>query len=441
MDAEAFAIAKRWCAVAGAGWEVRMQLGRGGTAPVFSLQTPLGERALKIYDAAFSNGDKGIIEERRVAHQVRLGDHDCPQLIKVFNGGRFEDRLVVLMSRAPGKELEKMLQEVPRQKIRSIVDQVARACLFLRGNGLCHRDIKSANIFVTEDFEHVTLLDTSVMRDIDDHVGLGTDHGDQLPVVATARYSPPEYLFRLVDPGPVLWHAVDVYQLGGVLHDLIMRQPLFEIEYQQAKENRYRFAWVVATVDPTVEATDVDQDLIFTARRALDKDWKKRSGLTLEEFLANAENQRVRALDALGISKRSTPNKTQDVVGALQRISEIALSLEPVVLEHLRKQGVTAQHFVDPGVDDRTKRLRFVWPGANQSVSGDIEWGIVVSLRDSSAGRVIEAESDLKSIVAGTQQTASIRLPALADSPQAISRLQEAVGGALGVLAAQLVKV
>ena len=148
---------------------------------------------------------------------------------------------------------------------------MARAAIFLRENGLCHRDIKAANIFVSDDFGHSTLLDISVVRNVTDPIGIGTDHEGQLPVVATARYSPPEYLFRLREPGNDLWHALNVYQLGALLHDLIVREPLFEAEYLKSAENRYRFAWVVAMVDPVVQADDVDRDLILTACRALDK--------------------------------------------------------------------------------------------------------------------------------------------------------------------------
>src|SRR6185503_4141522 len=121
---------------------------------------------------------------------------------------------------------EKRLKFIPRAKIRQIVDQVTQAAIFLRTRGFCHRDIKAANVFISDDFERCTLLDVSVVRAVHDPVGIGTDHEGQLPVVATARYSPPEYLFRLVDPSPELWHALTVYQLGGLLHDLIMREPL-----------------------------------------------------------------------------------------------------------------------------------------------------------------------------------------------------------------------
>src|SRR5690606_14650325 len=99
------------------------------------------------------------------------------------------------------------------------------------------------------------------------------------------------------------------YQLGALLHDLIMREPLFQREYIGCAENRYRFAWVVATAIPDLNATDVDDDLILLARRALDKDWKARSSLRLEDFLADAKSADSRARQLLGFGTgTSRPN-------------------------------------------------------------------------------------------------------------------------------------
>ena len=298
-DVEAFEIAREWCAGRGVGWAVADLAGRGGTAPVFSISSPEGDLALKIYDQEFSRGERGDIEEVRIGQQLALRDHDCPNLIRIFDGGRFRDRLFLLMSRAPGGELEKRLPNVPRNQIRKIVSDIATACVFLRERGICHRDIKSANIFVSDDYQLATLLDLSVTRAVNDPVGIGTDEGGQLPIVATARYSPPEYLFRIVPPSAELWHALDVYQLGGLLHDLIMRQPLFEREYQLSRRNRYRFAWIVATSEPEVVAADVDADLVLLARRALDKNWERRSQLRLEDFIDTPQNRKSLGLQAL----------------------------------------------------------------------------------------------------------------------------------------------
>jgi serine/threonine-protein kinase len=184
-------IARRFCAARGEGWALGRKLGAGGTAPVFEVLTPDGVRALKINDLQFSSGQRGEIEARRIRQQLELAGHACPSLVQVYEGGSFEDRLFLLMSRAEGQELEKRLAEVPRDKIRAIVHQVAEAAIYLRDHDLCHRDIKSANVFVSDDFSRATLLDISVIRNVTDPIGIGTDHDGALPMVATARYSPP----------------------------------------------------------------------------------------------------------------------------------------------------------------------------------------------------------------------------------------------------------
>lgn len=355
-------IAEEWCQSRDNGWTLGDQLGAGGTAPVFEINSPDGQRALKIYDRDFSVGERGGIELKRIEQQIALGGHKCPSLVQIYDGGVFRDRLFLLMSRAPGKELEKCLQFVPRQSIRKIVSQVAEACLFLKSANLCHRDIKAANIFISDDFCQATLLDVSVIRNIHDPVGVGTDHDGQLPVLATARYSPPEYLFRLLEPGPELWHALNIYQLGALLHDLIMREPLFQSEYLRSAENRYRFAWIVATATPKVTADDVDQDLVFLAQRAMDKDWQRRSVLALEEFLADPKVQQEHAFQFLGLVSDPRVFPPSDDTGAtLQHLRDVASGLEQSILQFLRKYGVTAIHEVKAGTTDTSKIISFRW--------------------------------------------------------------------------------
>lgn len=444
-DNEALEIARRWCAGKPDRWQVLNQAGRGGTAPVFTLGTPSGDKALKIYDREFSSGQKGAIERKRIDQQIALGAHACPYVVQVFEGGVFEDRLFVLMSKAPGGELEKRLPDVPRNRIRSILDQITQGVMFLRSKGICHRDIKSANVFISDDYCHATLLDLSVMRDIHDPVGIGTDHDGQLPVVATARYSPPEYLFRLIEPGSELWHALDVYQLGGLLHDLIMKRALFEEEYSRSKENRYRFAWAVATATPTVHADDVDQDLVFIARRALDKNWEKRSKLKLDDFLIDTDKQQSNALAAIGLSitAASAPDTVPTLSDLRSRIREVASGLESRVLEHLKRHGVTATHNNDPGdIGDTSKRLKFVWRpnAATGSLHGDIEFTLYIALHLMSEGAIFKTEAGLRAAINSEPRERQVSLPDVADTSAANDRLGELAENALAALARDLLK-
>jgi serine/threonine-protein kinase len=429
----------------GAGWSVLQQLGEGGTASVFEVASPGGPRALKLYSVAFSAGEKGEIENKRISVQIALKDHDCLSLVQVYDGGKFEDRLFVLMSRAPGKELAKRLQEVPRDKIRRIVDQVARAVLFLQSQDLCHRDIKAENIFVSDDFSEAVLLDVSVIRNIYDPIGVGTDHENQLPVVATARYSPPEYLFRLLAPGPELWHGLSVYQLGGLLHDLIMRQPLFEAEYRETTTNRYRFAWVVATVNPVLEADDVDQDLVFTARRAMDKNWERRSSLRLEDFLADVAVQQMQALRFAGLAGDITPlMSTETLAGRLERLRAIASMLEQAVLERLRRRHVIATHDDIPGLDDTSRRILFRWDpsvsGADPHVTSmDLE--LTLRLVRGPEQYFFTSMIELRARVSGRLRTASLSVPDVADEIGAEAILANHVEASISALAVKLTEV
>lgn len=435
---ESLQIARRWCESKGQGWSVRSSLGEGGTAPVFEVDSPDGPRALKIYDARFSSGKKGEIEYRRIEQQLELKGHDCPYLVQIYEGGKVEGRLFLLMQRAPGTELEKRLKEVPRDKIRQIVDQVARAAIFLRGKGLCHRDIKAANIFVSDDFNHCTLLDISVIRNVTDPIGVGTDHEGQLPIVATARYSPPEYLFRLLGPGNDLWHALNVYQLGALLHDLIMREPLFETEYQKSRENRYRFAWIVATIDPVAQADDVDRDLMLTARRALDKNWRRRSALTLEGFLGDAAVHRTNALQILGVAlDRRSIQETDDLTTRLQRVREVAGDLQNSFTEHLRRNGITAVHDERPGPQDTSRLIAFKWTAPAELAATPPKIELHVELQLLSQGNVhrFALKVRLEVLQAGTTQSVDMALPELADEAEVTRRLLGNVVDAFGQLA------
>jgi serine/threonine protein kinase len=436
-----YSLAQKWCVQRGDSWNVTSLLGLGGTAPVFELESPYGSCALKVYDADFSSGDKGEIESRRIEQQLELRNHNCPFLVQVYEAGSFDGRLYVLMSRAPGQELEKVLQEVPRNKVRQIVDQVARAALFLKSRNLCHRDIKSANVFISEDFELATLLDVSVVRDIHDPIGVGTDHDDQLPIVATARYSPPEYLFRLLEPGPQLWHALNIYQLGALLHDLIIKKPLFQAEYNQSATNRYRFAWLVATAIPDVRASDIEQDLVLTAQRALDKDWEQRSTLELEDFLADTVVQQKQALGFLGLgSDKSRRTRITDISERLKRITSVASQVDEGVAEWLRIKGATAEHRILIGEDDYTKVLKFRWNTRIEEAPSPTSIVLTVTLRlvTHYGNYWFKGSAEVLANFEGSYRQASLPLPSVADEQGIESYIINQVGSLLSVLAVKV---
>lgn len=255
-------------------WALGRFLGAGATAATFEVVTAHGLRALKIYLPSFLEGKRGDQVKKRLSIVLdHLKGHDCPYLVSIFDGGPTSDTVFLLMQRAPGECLGKVLYSVPSENIREIIRQVSVAAHFLEEKGLCHRDIKSDNVVISDDFKHTTLLDLGVVRWLDEEVSGGTDDQGQLPFIATAQYSSPEYMFRLIPSGPELWRGLTYYQLGGLLHDLIMKKKLFADVVEKAKENRYLIAHAVATKIPAViHDGSAPLDLVLLSQRALEKD-------------------------------------------------------------------------------------------------------------------------------------------------------------------------
>ncbi len=412
---DAQSLASEWCQEKGQGWELSKQLGVGGTAVVFEIQSPHGLQVLKIYDEKFSTGQLGNIERTRIDQQLRFNNHECPSLVRVYEGGLYKRRLFVLMSRAEGINLEKCLTKVPRSKIRSILHDITKACIFLRDQGVCHRDIKAANICVSKDFNHATLLDIAVIRDIHDPLGVGTDQDGQLPVVATARYTPPEYLFRLVEPGAALWHALNVYQLGALLHDLIVGAPIFQEEFNKTRTNRYRFAWVVATQNPSLAVFDVESDLIYLARRALDKNWERRSKMCLESFLNHPRLRKARALEMLGLKNSAEVRVKPTIQEDNKYLDEISGQLRDKLISHFRtKYHVTATHQVNAnssGDESRVIALHWIINDDSDPTTVNVSLRYKIHLLERNSNRRFEVNVELVKTRNGKNKIVAVTLP------------------------------
>jgi len=281
------AIAERLCL--SAGWQEPEYIDRGNSAAVYRVAHPKhGIAALKIYDPDFFTGDNALIEARRVELQGGLKGHGHPNLIDVLETGRLAEdgTWFLLMEFCPWPSLEKCLAETPDPQVHPLLKQLVQAVLFLNELGYVHRDIKPANIVVSHDFQTLKLLDLGVLRKISPDEGSGTD-GRKF--IATAQYSPPEFLARQEEPGAAGFAAINVYQVGAVLHDLIMKIPLFGEE--AATKNKFILFKAVTDKKPRIANPNVPVRLLALCGRALDKEPDRRiQSVTLQDFLVDADD-------------------------------------------------------------------------------------------------------------------------------------------------------
>jgi eukaryotic-like serine/threonine-protein kinase len=282
------------------GYATPIYLTSGGSAAIFQVQSPTGLRAFKVFDPRFFEGAAGEAERRRLEVQRRLIGHECASLVQTYEVEESLGTAFMEMEFVPWEDLNKVLPQVPDAEVTTLIKQLVEAARFLEDQGIVHRDIKPENIKISPDFKILRLLDLGVARDIEAPDGVDaavTDHGNLRPFLATAQYSSPEYLFRLDKPSERLWKGLNFYQVGAVLHDLIMKVPLFHQEMEAG--NRWLVSKAVLTKTPSFAGGEVNRlrDLKALAARCLVKDLDLRLQIVgWEDFLFEGANDPLSAL-------------------------------------------------------------------------------------------------------------------------------------------------
>ncbi len=151
--------------------------------------------------------------------------------------------------------------------------------------------------------------------------------------MGTLKYSPPEFLLREEQDTEAGWRAITFYQLGGVLHDLIMRRALFS----DFEEPYARLVNAVQHEIPKIESKSVPPALVELARYCLLKPVKTRLQLvSWEHFEHEPVNSDIVGDLKSRITKRNqamsnegvaTGSKRQD---ANPRLDEYSLDLQSI---------------------------------------------------------------------------------------------------------------
>jgi serine/threonine protein kinase len=223
-----------------------------------------------------------------------LRGHKHENLVSIYGGGVDIDKNLyyVVMELLAGPNLKKSLTDIRVEDIPSLIGQLASAARFLEELGLVHRDIKPENIALLESSRRLVLMDLGVIRPTK-----GSDLTDPAGVqafVGTLQYSSPEFLLREEDQSPEGYRALTFYQIGAVLHDLIMKRPIFE-----KFVNPYaKLVNAVQHERPIIANPDVPPELIDLAKRCLLKSPLSRSRVVhWEDFHIESKKPRASARD------------------------------------------------------------------------------------------------------------------------------------------------
>ncbi|MVU76429.1 protein kinase [Nocardia sp. ET3-3] len=136
-----------------------------------------------------------------------------PHIIPIHDWGEIDGVLYIDMRLVRGEDLRSLLDRLgplPPLRVMGIIEQVAAALDAAHYSGLVHRDVKPANILVT-DADFAYLADFGIARAEGDSTITMTG-----TAIGSYAYMAPERF----DAGPVSGRA-DIYSLGCVLHECL----------------------------------------------------------------------------------------------------------------------------------------------------------------------------------------------------------------------------
>ncbi|MGO9151838.1 MAG: serine/threonine-protein kinase [Mycobacterium sp.] len=209
-----------------AGYTILRLVGSGGMGEVYLAQHPRLPRreALKVLRADVS-ADREFRERfHREADLAATLWH--PNIVRVNDRGEFNGQLWIAMDFVDGTDAASLLRDrypvgMPADEVATIIAAIASALDYAHQHDLLHRDVKPANIFLTnpEDGDQRILLgDFGIARNIGDISGLTATN----MTIGTLPYAAPE---QLMDE-PIDGRA-DQYALAATAYHLLTGSPLF----------------------------------------------------------------------------------------------------------------------------------------------------------------------------------------------------------------------
>jgi serine/threonine protein kinase len=207
------------------------RIGGGAVADVYRavderLQRPV---AIKVF-----RGDAAEQLQRHEDEMRTLAALDHPSLVTVFDAGSEEphDQPFLVMQLIEGPTLGAELRSgpIPLERAARYGAELADALGYVHERGLVHRDVKPANVLLSED-GRVHLADFGIARLVDS--AHQTKTGD---VLGTPAYFAPEQV-----AGETVGPPADVYSLGIVLFECLTGRRPFEgtaLEVAMVRVNR-----------------------------------------------------------------------------------------------------------------------------------------------------------------------------------------------------------
>jgi len=284
---------------------IRRQIARGGMGAVYEAEhVGLDKRvAVKFILDRFGDDREALHRFHREARAASRVGHE--NIVDITDIGETEDgKSFLVMEYLEGSDLGQVLLATGRMdasRAVHIIGQVLRGLAAAHGEGIIHRDMKPANVFLTErggasDF--VKIMDFGISKVVaarEARVRL-TETG---VAMGTPIYMAPEQAEARQD----IDHRVDVYAVGVMLYEMLGGAPPFNAGSYVALVQLH----VSAAVPPlAARRPDLPRELVRAVHKALEKDPGKRFQDAMEFAKALPSADALRASFSGGTTTRES---------------------------------------------------------------------------------------------------------------------------------------
>ncbi len=225
-------------------YELGQLIGRGGMADVYEgVDTRLGRTvAIKLLKSDLANDPNFEARFRqeaqasaRMAHPTIVRVYDAGEDISTDAHGNELKHPYIVMEFVKGKLLRDLMHErrLTRQEVVDYASGVLTALEFSHRAGVVHRDIKSANIMITETGA-VKVMDFGIARAVSDS---SATMAHTTGIMGTAQYFSPEQA-----KGESVDARTDLYSTGVLIYEMLTGRPPFKgetavsVAYQHVSE-------------------------------------------------------------------------------------------------------------------------------------------------------------------------------------------------------------
>ena len=209
-------------------YELLQEIGRGAMGLVFKARdNELDEIvALKILPENLSQNPEALARFRAEARSARRLAH--PNIVRIHDIGEEMGRRYISMEFVPGGDLKKHFRAqggpLPPTTVVRLMTPVAAALEYAHSMGIVHRDVKPANIMLTENMLP-KVSDFGIAKVLE-----ATGETQAGAVIGTPMYMSPEQV-----RGEAADTRADIYSLGVMMYELATGRPPFhegDLAYQ-----------------------------------------------------------------------------------------------------------------------------------------------------------------------------------------------------------------